>query len=164
MKSVTRLIVPPSLFAATMQGLENRSEGWRESAAVWAGQIIENDWVAERVIFHHELCDDRGGPLSISLTETAKFHLYQTLAATNQRLIALLHTHPESWVDLSWVDQQNQISSRIGFWSIVVPWYGREPWEPTTMGIHQRQTKGWERLTDDAIGNRIVIGDQNGVL
>lgn len=159
MQPATRLIVRPSLFLATMEGLKNRSNGWRESAAVWAGQIKGNDWIAERVLFHHELCDDRGGPLSISLTEAAKFDLYQTLAAANQRLVALLHTHPEDWVDLSWVDQQNQISSRVGFWSIVVPWYGREPWELTTMGIHVRQPNGWERLPNEAIAHRIVLGE-----
>jgi proteasome lid subunit RPN8/RPN11 len=154
------LILPIRLFITTLEGLRDRSDGWRESAAVWAGRIErETDWLAERVYFHHELCDDRAGPLSLQLSEEGKFRLYRELAEFELRPIALIHTHPQGWVDLSEVDQRNQLSSRIGFWSLVVPWYGRGPWVIETIGVHTRAEEGWYRLQLDETSRRMIIED-----
>lgn len=108
--------------------------------------------------FHHELGDDRAGPLSLELSETAKYRLYDTLHREQLRLIALIHTHPREWVDLSEVDAQNQLSSRIGFWSLVVPWYARRTWRATSMGVHERTERGWHRLTKKEVQHRFRIG------
>jgi proteasome lid subunit RPN8/RPN11 len=144
-----------------MEGLRKRSAGWRESAAIWVGRIVgeRKDWSAERVIFHHELCDDQAGALFLELSETAKFRLYQDLANEGFRIIALLHTHPSSWVDLSDVDRRNQLSSRIGFWSIVVPFYGRRPWKIRRLGVHILTMDGWHRFSQDESCRRVVVED-----
>jgi proteasome lid subunit RPN8/RPN11 len=140
------LIIPSHLWATTLTGLRDRSAGWRESAAIWAGQVSGSAWTAESVHFHHDLCDDHAGSLSIELSEGAKFRLYQDLGGRGQRLVALIHTHPHDWVDLSEIDQANQLSSRLGFWSLVVPWYAREPWVLEAIGVHVRGALGWHRI------------------
>lgn len=156
-----RLLISASLFEHTLGGLELRSDRRRESAAVWAGKVdASTDYVAERVYFHHELCDDHGAALSLELTEEAKFYLYQKLSNEGLRLIALLHTHPDKWVDLSAVDQSNQLCSRVGFWSIVVPQYGKPPWMPALMGVHVRRNQGWHRLDPGEVARRFVINAQ----
>jgi proteasome lid subunit RPN8/RPN11 len=71
--------------------------------------------------------------------------------------VALIHTHPEDWVDLSEIDQANQVSSRIGFWSVVIPWYGQEPWILTIWGVHVRRESGWSRLTAVEIEDRVEV-------
>lgn len=147
------------LLTETLSGLRNRSSGWRESAAIWAGSLNDNDWVAQRLYFHHDLCDDQSGPFFLELSEEAKFQLYHDLAQKNLRLIALIHTHPAEWVDLSEIDKRNQLSSRVGFWSLVLPWYAREPWTTNTFGIHTRIEKGWQRLTLSEISQRLVVED-----
>src|SRR2546422_8448594 len=58
-----------------------------------------------------------------------------------------LFRSPQDWVDLSQIDRENQMCSRVGFWSLVIPNYGRPPWLLTEMGIHTRTEKGWYRLT-----------------
>lgn len=151
---ISRRVVPQSIIDRTLLGLRERSAGWRESASVWAGQ---RDGVVQQVIFHHEIADDRGGPLSLELPEAAKLQLYGRLAAERQVLLALLHTHPEDWVGLSWIDQQNQISSRVGFWSIVLPHYGRCPWSWSDVGFHMRTAEGWYQLSAaEACANLLV--------
>ncbi|HTD24067.1 MAG TPA: hypothetical protein VK738_15525 [Terriglobales bacterium] len=158
MSDENRLIVNSQLFEQTLFGLRERSVTRRESGAIWAGKIDgTNNWVGEQVYFHHELCDERGTALSLELTEAAKFQLYQKLSKEGRQLIALLHTHPEDWVDLSSIDQDNQLSSRIGFWSIVIPWYARPPWDTEAMGIHVRSNPGWYRLTESEIRRRFLI-------
>jgi proteasome lid subunit RPN8/RPN11 len=137
--------------------LRERSAGWRESAAIFCGRVIHSEWTVETVRFHHHLCDDRGRPISIRLTESAKYQLYRELNRLGLRLIAGIHTHPEDWVDLSWIDQQNQLCSRRGFWSIVVPWYAEQSWEVVAMGVHTRTLEGWCRLTTEQVQRHVRI-------
>jgi proteasome lid subunit RPN8/RPN11 len=145
------------LFQLTLARLAERSDSWRESAAIWIGQLDETDAIASDVLFHHELCDDRAGPLSLELTERAKFGLYRTLAASGQKLVGMIHTHPEDWVGLSPIDQKNQICSRIGFWSLVAPWYGEPPWELGTMGVHVRTDSGWYQHVGNDIFAHVIV-------
>jgi len=152
-----RLIIPRGLVELTIHRLAERSAGWRESAAIWIGSLDGNDAVASEALFHHELCDDRAGPLSLELTEQAKFDLYRTLAASGQKLVSLIHTHPRDWVGLSGVDESNQICSRLGFWSLVVPWYGRQPWDLASIGVHARTNEGWHQFHGSEISERVML-------
>jgi len=93
----------------------------------------------------------------MQLTEEAKFRLYEELNREQLRLIAAIHTHPEDWVDLSWIDQTNQLCSKRGFWSIVVPWYGRQPWLLETMGVHIRTSEGWARLSAEQVKAHVKL-------
>jgi proteasome lid subunit RPN8/RPN11 len=147
----TELVIPRVLFDETLAELEIRSAEWRESAAIFCGRVVGSQWVADVVKFHHHLCDDRGRSRSTHLTEAAKFRLYEELSHRHLRLVAGIHTHPEDWVDLSWIDQRNQLCSRKGFWSIVVPWYSKEPWLVENMGVHIRTSDGWGRLTSEQV-------------
>jgi proteasome lid subunit RPN8/RPN11 len=150
-------VIPQRLFRLTLARLAQRSAGWRESAAIWIGNLNADDAIASEVLFHHELCDDRGSPFSMELTERAKFDLYRRLAAGGKKLVGMIHTHPEEWVELSPIDQENQICSRIGFWSLVVPWYGRPPWDLETMGVHVRADSGWHQYLGAEISGRVII-------
>ena len=155
----TRLSIPKQIWKNTLIELRERSAGWRESAAIFCGRVTGPEWTVESVRFHHHLCDDRGRPLSIRLTESAKYRLYDDLNRLGLRLIAGIHTHPEDWVDLSWIDQQNQLCSRRGFWSVVVPWYAEQSWELDTIGIHIRTLEGWCRLTNEQVEQHVRIAD-----
>lgn len=138
----SRLTAPRGIIEATVLGLRTRSEGRRESACVWIGTSAG---AVHRVTFHHEMADDHATALSLELPETAKLKLYQQLGHEKLRILALLHTHPDSWVDLSWIDQQNQISSRVGFLSLVLPYYGKRDWNYDEIGFHVKCDRGWRR-------------------
>ena len=109
------------------------------------------------VLFIHDLCNDRGAPLSLELSEDAKFSLYQELGARGQKLLGMIHTHPEDWVGLSRIDKANQLCSRIGFWSLVVPFYAERPWDLRTVGVHVRVDPGWYQFNHQESKERIVI-------
>src|ERR1017187_6758389 len=141
-----RILISRSIFETTLSKLAERSSGWRESAGIWAGAISGDDATVTDLYLHHELCDDHGRALSLELTEEAKFALYRRLAASGLKLIALIHTHPENWVGLSPIDERNQICSRIGFYSLVVPRYGRKPWQLASLGVHVRGDSGWRQI------------------
>ncbi len=157
LRTPTRLIVPSHIFNQTLATLEIRSAGKRESAAILIGNVDGLDWTVNEVRFHHDLCDDKARSHYLELSEHAKFNLYRDLAQVNKEIIALVHTHPKDWVDLSLIDQENQLSSRIGFWSLVVPWYGRQPWVTEDLGMHVRGRLGWNRLTIPEVMNRFIL-------
>jgi hypothetical protein len=69
----------------------------------------------------------------------------------------MIHTHPEDWVDLSGIDKNNQLCSRIGFWSLVLPYYAKQSREIKTTGIHIRADRGWHQLSEEDAAKRIVI-------
>lgn len=150
----SRLVVPARILGQTLAGLRTRSAGWRESACVWSGS---RDGRVAEVWFHHELGDDQATALSLELPEAAKFVLYQRVAERGETLLALLHTHPEEWVGLSGIDQRNQLCSRIGFWSIVLPFYGQHSWDEDAVGFHLRCDRGWQQLQGDLLKGRFQI-------
>ncbi|MEQ1802605.1 MAG: hypothetical protein ABL989_11835 [Gammaproteobacteria bacterium] len=154
---MTVLVIPRTLLDHTRTVLRQRSAGWRESAGVWLGRA---DGAVCDAVFHHELADDRATALSLELPESAKIKLYQRAAAAGYRLLALLHTHPDSWVDLSPIDQRNQLSSRIGFWSIVLPHYGQGPWHLGAVGFHVRHDRGWSRLAPTTVAERLMVEER----
>src|ERR1022692_3189712 len=155
--NASRILISRSIFDTTLSKLAKRSSGWRESAGIWAGTISGDDATVTNLYLHHELCDDRGRAYSLELTEEAKFALYRTLAASGLKLIALIHTHPENWVGLSPIDERNQICSRIGFYSLVVPWYGRKPAQLSSLGFHVRGDSGWQRIPASHISRHLII-------
>jgi proteasome lid subunit RPN8/RPN11 len=149
-KSVIRslLVVPHQLWLHVLETLRQRSAGQRESAGILIGTASPNGTrIAIDAVFHHHLADDRATALSLELPEHAKFKLYADLVKRRLSPVSLIHTHPEAWVDLSAVDQSNRISSTVGFWSIVVPYYGSPPWNLDGIGFHVLEDAGWKRLT-----------------
>jgi proteasome lid subunit RPN8/RPN11 len=152
-----RLVIPRIIFNDTLAELQKRSEGERESAATFSGNIVDELWEVSRVDFHHDLCDDEASALSIRMSEDAKLALYEDLAAAKLKLVATIHTHPAKWVGLSEVDRRNQISSRTGFWSLVVPNYGTPPWILDELGVHIRTPLGWYSLKEHEISQMVFI-------
>jgi len=151
-----RLFISRVLLTRTVVGLRTRSEGWRESGAIWIGHLTDGDSIVEDVLFYHDLCDDKGHSLSLELSESAKFSLYANLASQGKKLVGMIHTHPRDWVGLSMIDQANQLCSRIGFWSLVLPHYGTRPWSIDSTGVHIRVDSGWYRFTRADARKRIV--------
>lgn len=152
------LIVPISLWHDILSELQRRSAGCRESAGILVGRASPDGVrTATDVVFHHQIANDRATALSLELPEAAKFRLYQTMAKRQLTLVSLIHTHPAGWVDLSEVDQSNRLSSTVGFWSIVVPHYGRPPWNLDTMGFHILEHVGWRALSRSERANQFRL-------
>jgi len=132
----------------------------RESGAIWSGSVDGTVTTVRRVDFHHELCDDKATALSMELSEEAKFRLYVDLRQEGLKMAALVHTHPAEWVGLSEVDRENQLCSRLGFWSLVVPKYACAPWRLEDFGIHLQTEKGWYQLRSEEVISMVSVESQ----
>jgi hypothetical protein len=152
-----RLYISRELLDKTLHGLCKRGGGWRESGAIWIGDLDDSTSTVRNAVFFHDLCDDKARSLSLELSEEAKFALYKELANRGQKLVGMIHTHPENWVDLSGIDKANQLCSRIGFWSLVLPYYGDRRWAIQTTGVHIRVDCGWHWFSKKESLKRIIV-------
>lgn len=156
---MSSLTIPKTLWIETLNVLCLRSAGCRESGAILLGDIgPTGDRTTRRVVPYHELDDDSASEGYVELSEIGKYRLYRLIEQNNLRIIAMSHTHPSKWVGLSPIDQANQISSRVGFWSIVIPNFGQEPWEIQRMGFHIREDRGWRQLDSNFRKQLFKIG------
>ena len=74
--------------------------------------------------------------------------------------LAQFHTHPEKNTEHSSYDDENAISSRNGFLSLVAPDYGTEEAQNfDTVSVHEAWNKRWYMLTNSAKKYRIRIID-----
>lgn len=151
------LQISRELLDRTLDGLRERSGGWRESGAIWIGDVKDSRSSVQDVLLLHDLCDDKGRSLSLELSEEAKFALYRELAERGQKLVGMIHTHPEDWVDLSRIDKANQLCSRIGFWSLVLPYYGERSWKIESTGVHIRIDSGWHWFSKEESLRRLIV-------
>lgn len=134
-----------------------QSAGWRESGALWIGSLDGECAHVADVLFYHDLGEDNGRPFSLEISEDTKLSLYGVLAQRRLKLLAMLHTHPAGWVGLSSIDEANQLCSRIGFWSLVLPWYGSRSWSLKRTGVHIRTNNGWHQFSFEQAKDRILI-------
>jgi hypothetical protein len=68
-----------------------------------------------------------------------------------------VHTHPGDWIGLSGIDRKNQLCSRLGFWSLVVPRYSREPLALEQLGIHLQTEDGWYQLRSEEVMSMVSV-------
>lgn len=147
---ISHLHIPLNLWEQVHLLLRDRSAGQRESGAVILGTGNSTKArIASKVLGYHELCDDRATDVFVELSEAGKLKLYSQLEREKLQLVAMVHTHPGGWVGLSPIDQANQLSSRVGFWSIVLPHFGKQPWDLDLVGFHIRQNRGWHQLAQE---------------
>src|SRR5207247_10007814 len=59
------LVLSRGLVENTLRVLSERTAGWRESAAIWVGRVVEDEWIGEAVDFPYELGDDQPGALAV---------------------------------------------------------------------------------------------------
>lgn len=153
---MTRLIVPRSLWTRTLAMLERYSAGERESAAVLLGSRSSSGLQhACEVVGYHDLGPTEATAVSLHLSEAGKHQLYRITEQRGLSLLAALHTHPSTWVGLSAVDRANRLSSRRGFWSIVVPNFAQPPWDLDAMGFHIRDDSDWLHVPPANISQHI---------
>ena len=146
------------LYSDLMDGLHAASLNRAESAAVIGGVVHRTTLIAERLVFLDDPDETRTSRGHVFVSERAKFALYERLSAEGLSIVATAHTHPGKWVGLSETDYENQISARVGVWSIIAPQFAASrPVHPRTLGAHIRMPEGWLSLGVDEIEQYLTV-------
>lgn len=141
------IVIPEELWQHTWSGLRTRGEGAREAACVWAGSCSEREELVSEVVFLDDFPGVKSFALQHQTSRTATDALFEGLRVKRLSIIADVHTHPEDWVDLSWVDKAHPIEYRPGLSALVLPYYATSIPAIATTGIHIYLGDGrWKRL------------------
>jgi hypothetical protein len=153
-----RIYIPIQIWHATWAGLNTRSKGKIESAAIWAGR---RDGEIERVEGVYFLDDYVGG------LQRRDYHCVPVQALTiffadlrrdRRVIIADLHTHPRSWVGQSQLDEANPIEFRKGLPAVVLPWFAQGEPSLQSCGVHIYEGGGkWLSLGEDGKKQLLVF-------
>jgi proteasome lid subunit RPN8/RPN11 len=108
--------VSREILDITQQQLRSVSAGVRESMVVWAGQPL----AAGAVITHVITPEVRSTRDHLTMPSATRAELAMYLRQEGLLLLADLHTHPAE-AFLSCADQARPLSTRPGFYAIVVP-------------------------------------------
>lgn len=133
----SNLIIPHNLWQLTWAGLAQRGSGKVEAFCVWAGDRTSSSLQVKEVIFLDDLPGVQGFPLFHKISREAVARLFEILKSKSLDLIADVHTHPEEWVDLSQIDQENPLEYRVGFYSVVLPYFGKSDPSLDLTGLHR---------------------------
>lgn len=155
-----KLILSRSLWTATWDGLKQRGDGKRESACVWVGTREESVERALHTIFLDDLPGTKGRPLQHRTSREAVVALLSQARELGMVIVCDLHTHPASWVDLSFVDQAHPIEYRVGLLALVLPDFATGSPDLTSTGVHEYAGEGrWRTMHGDDAARRVCIVD-----
>ena len=125
-----------------------------EGIVYWAGVECDNNWTVLMVIAPNA----KTSPGSYMTSPVANAMAVAKISEFNLHILAQVHGHPGEWVGHSEVDNHGAFMPYEGFFSIVVPWFGRKGLMPMARcGVHQFQQGRFVQLTADDVQQRFVL-------
>lgn len=144
------------VFSNTISHLRKIGNANREGIAYWTGIINKEEALVKSVIFADAYPEFNNEGWFAELPLQASLKLGETIHRKNEVLIAQIHSHPREAFH-SLIDDQSPISHRIGFLSIVVPYFGKNVTSLSQCKIYEYLGKGeWRDLLQDEINDRFI--------
>lgn len=152
------LSIPSELWRRTWTRLRAHGDGQREAACIWAGDSSDHEERVTDVIFLDDLPGVEAFALQHRTTRKATGALFAMLHDKKLSIIADVHTHPQDWVDLSWIDKAHPIEYRPGLTAIVLPNYAVGVPSLETVGIHIYLGDGqWRQLDREQAKSKVRV-------
>jgi len=150
-------IVPSRVLQKTQIFLKTLSRERREAIAYWTGKFRNDEAVITRVIFPDEFRSDCAFVSAYVDLNTA-LKICESIHRRHEYLLIQLHTHPFEAFH-SWTDDLHPISHRVGFTSIVIPYFARYPLDDlNTWKVYEYKGLGkWRELSLREIRHRFSI-------
>lgn len=127
-----------------------------EGIAYWAGVASAKAWVVTTVL----VPEARTTAGSFETSVLANARVIQAVNASSLQLLAQVHGHPGKWVGHSKGDDIGAFMPYRGFYSVILPHYGRHGVEPLAQcGFHRFDGDAFHQLETSEIGHRFVLVD-----
>ena len=150
--------IKSDLWKLTWEGLSKRSDGRIESLCIWAGQRSPDVSVVTEVIFLDGIEGVEGFALFHRITREATAQIFAILKDKGLQIVADVHTHPGDWVGLSDTDREHPLEYRVGFISIVLPYFGRTDPMQEDIGMHRYEgNHQWHHMDEAEKLSTLVV-------
>lgn len=156
-RRITQIILPCKVIIKTERFLKRIGEGGEECIAYWTGVFKDEKALVKDVLFPSEFSTERSWGFAHVNLETA-FKIGELIHKKKQFLLVQLHTHPFEAFH-SFTDDKYPISHRVGFLSVVIPYFAREPLDDMrTWKVYEYKGTGrWRELTFSEITKKFLI-------
>jgi hypothetical protein len=155
-QSIKRYYLPRDLFERTMKVLRKRGRRKQEGMVLWAGAASLD---AEEAYVLCCIIPKRGHwGGGVRLNSRFLLKLSDELQKRDLLLLAQVHSHPGNFGH-SLGDEYKATSYRIGFVSIVVPWFAlKETGDLSKCYVYEYEGNWkWRLLNDSQVSQRFVI-------
>ena len=125
-----------------------------EGIAYWAGVVTPESWMVTTVIAPDAITT----PGSYRTSAVGNAQVIQAINQHHLELLAQVHGHPGDWVGHSAGDDTGAFMPYLGFYSIVVPAYGRQGLLPLSRcGVHRYDGDRFVHLTQEEVADQFVL-------
>jgi hypothetical protein len=156
---VERFVVPRSLIKAGEAAIRRAGRRGNECFALWSGVI---DGATFRVLASHvprQTAFRLESGICVRVDGSDLHRLNVWLFEAGQRLGVQIHSHPTDAYH-SDTDDAFPIITTLGGLSIVVPWFGAEPWfSPGTAAYRLQPPSRWREVPDRDFRRLVEVTD-----
>lgn len=146
-----------TVFQKTLKELRKVGEKNKEGIAYWSGTLNETNATIKNVMFADEYPEFYNEELFASVSLDMSFKIGEKIHQREEILFAQVHTHPFEAFH-SYVDDTYPISHRIGFFSIVIPYFGKNISSLLQCKIFEYKGKAkWHELDKDEIVRKFEV-------
>lgn len=132
--------IPEEIFQRTLKDFRKEGQSYKESIAYWTGNYNNTTANINNVIFASDFTEFDNEQYCAKMPLSATLQIAEKIHDRKETLFAQVHSHPAEAFH-SWVDNQHPISHRLGFFSIVVPYFGRYISKLSQCKIYEYQGK-----------------------
>lgn len=145
------------VFQSTLEELRKVGDKNKEGIAYWSGTLNESKATIKNVIFADEYPEFHNEELFASVSLDMSLKIGEKIHQREEILFAQVHTHPFEAFH-SFVDDTYPISHRIGFFSIVIPYFGKNINSLLQCKIFEYEGKAkWHKLDEDEIKRKFEV-------
>ena len=125
-----------------------------EGIVYWAGFPSPSGWTVTTVITPKA----ETTPGSFRTSVRANAYVVRAVNALKLQVLAQVHGHPTDWVEHSDGDNRGAFMPYDGFYSIILPWYGRRGMTSLeNCGVHQFKKGGFSCLEPEEVKRRFIV-------
>ena len=157
-KSGRILLVQKHIIRQSYEAFRDYCRRDLESVVYWYG--LETPDVNKDIVMAVAIPDAQRHHRRYEISEEQASAMGKAMIKASLVCLAQFHTHPLNNTHHSLYDDQNSLSCRDGFLSLVAPNYGcRQDPELKDVSVHEAHNARWYRLTRPAVQKRIHIID-----
>lgn len=156
-KKIDHIQIPNNVLQDTLENFRKEGLLHNESIAYWTGSFVNADAKINNVMFANSYSEFVSGQLSAKMPLSATFKIAEEIHNRKEILFAQIHSHPFEAFH-SWIDDKYAISFRLGFFSIVVPYFGKNISRLNQCKIYEYVgNTNWAELTDIENSRRFEV-------
>jgi len=143
-------------WQAMLGELSDRGHGEIESGAFLLATRTGDSKVVTRVVYYDDLDPDClvGG---IHFHGLAYGKLWALCRSDRLTVVGDVHTHPSDWVEQSDIDKGSPMVAQQGHVALIIPHFARRPTDPSDVGVHLYDGRGWTTWTGRDAATRLFV-------